>query len=72
MAGRKNHSPKDIVRLLQRYDGMSVDDAKELKELRLEKGSNVKGGMPPALWNHRCPLGYDATTLSAAVAVSRL
>ncbi len=67
MAGRKNHSPEDIVRLLQRfdellgqgvtvelacrelgvstatyykwrqrYDGMSVDDAKELKELRLE------------------------------------
>jgi len=70
MAGRKNHSPEDIVRLLQRfdellgkgmtvelacrelgvstashykwrqrYDGMSVDDAKELKELRVE---NVK------------------------------
>jgi transposase-like protein len=67
MAGRKNHSPEDIVRLLQRfdellgkgmtvelacrelgvstatyykwrqrYDGMSVDDAKELKELRVE------------------------------------
>jgi putative transposase len=67
MAGRKNHSPEDIVRLLrrfdellgkgmtvelacrelgvstapyykwrQRYDGMSVDDAKELKELRTE------------------------------------
>ena len=67
MAGRKNHSPGDIVRLLQRfdellaqgmtvelacreigvsaptyykwrqrYDGMSVDDAKELKELRVE------------------------------------
>ena len=67
MVGRKNHSPEDIVRLLQRfdellgkgmtvelacrelgvstatyykwrqrYDGMSVDDAKELKELRLE------------------------------------
>ena len=67
MAGRKNHSPEDIVRLLQRfdellgqgvtvelacrelgvstatyykwrqrYDGTSVDDAKELKELRLE------------------------------------
>jgi transposase-like protein len=67
MAGRKNHSPEDIVRLLQRfdellgqgvtvelacrelgvstatyykwrqrYDGMIVDDAKELKELRLE------------------------------------
>jgi hypothetical protein len=39
MAGRKNHSPKDIVRLLQRYDGMSVDDAKERRELRPE---NVK------------------------------
>ena len=67
MAGRKNHSPEDIVRLLQRFDellgkgmtvelacrelgvstasyykwrqryeGMSVDDAKELKELRTE------------------------------------
>ena len=67
MAERKNHSPEDVVRLLQRfdellgqgvtvelacrelgvstatyykwrqrYDGMSVDDAKELKELRLE------------------------------------
>ena len=67
MASRKNHSPEDIVRLLQRcnellekgltvelacrevgissptyykwrqrYDGMSVDDAKELKELRVE------------------------------------
>ena len=67
MVGRKNHSPEDIVRLLQRfdellgkgmtvelacrelgvstatyykwrqrYDGMSVDDAKELKELRVE------------------------------------
>jgi transposase-like protein len=67
MAGRKNHSPEDIVRLLQRfdellgkgltvelacrktgvsastyykwrqrYDGMSVDDAKEPKELRTE------------------------------------
>lgn len=67
MAGRENHSPEDIVRLLQRfdellaqgvtvelacrelgvstatyykwrqrYDGMSVDNAKELKELRLE------------------------------------
>jgi len=67
MAGRKNHSSEDIVRLLQRfdellekgmtvelacreigvstasyykwrqrYDGMSVDDAKELKELRVE------------------------------------
>ena len=67
MAGRKNHLPEDIVRLLQRfdellgkgmtvelacrelgvstatyykwrqrYDGMSVDDAKELKELRVE------------------------------------
>ena len=67
MAGRKNHSPEEIVRLLQpfgevlaqgvtvelacreigvgaptyykwrqRYDGMSVDDAKKLKELRTE------------------------------------
>ncbi len=67
MAGRKNHSPEEIVRLLQRcdevlaqgvtvelgcreigisaptyykwrqrYDGMSIDDAKELKELRVE------------------------------------
>jgi len=67
MAGRKNHSPEDIVRLLQRFDellaqvvtvelacrefgvstatyykwrqrygGMSVDDARELKELRVE------------------------------------
>ena len=67
MAGRKNHSPEDTVRLLQRfdevpaqgvtielacreicisaptnynwrhrYDGMGIDDAKELKELRLE------------------------------------
>jgi putative transposase len=64
MAGRKNHSPEEIVRLLQRfdevlaqgltveladgeigisaptyhnwrqrYDGMSIDDAKKLKEL---------------------------------------
>ena len=67
MAGRKNHSPEDIVRLLQRfdellaqgmtvelacreigvsvptyyewrqrYDGMSVDGAKELNGLRVE------------------------------------
>ena len=67
MAGRKNHSPEEIVRLLQRcdevlaqgvtvelacrkigintptyykwwqrHDGMSIDDAKELKELRVE------------------------------------
>jgi transposase-like protein len=67
MASRKQHSPEDIARLLQRidvllgngstvelacrevdigvatyykwrqrYDGMSVDDAKELKELRVE------------------------------------
>jgi len=67
MASRKNHSPEDIVRLLQRcnellekgltdelacrevgisspsyykcrqrYDGMIVDDAKKLKDLRVE------------------------------------
>ncbi|MDE0973487.1 MAG: transposase [Candidatus Nanopelagicales bacterium] len=67
MAGRKNHSPEKILRLLQRfdevlaqdvtvelacweirisagayyewrqrYDGMSIDDTKELKESRVE------------------------------------
>ncbi len=31
-------SPATYYKWWQRYDGMSVDDAKELKELRVENG----------------------------------